>query len=451
MKKILSILGSLVLTTTTATIVVSCRSNSNSDFQRFMNVVNGTQGDFTSNPPTKKSSAAVIYFGAKDNAASQSFEYALTKHFGSLNDAQKRLSTPKQVTNTTNYSVDIQLQNTNPNQVSFSVTGANLTQDLKDATFVKVTLTFKNSNDKYETVLLDATYQSDIDNGTFLFSNNDSAYLNNLLNNGLLPTQNVNLQGFNILNDDTTGLISSWQNAFATSWIDGLFIGDGGSNADRAIANVEVVTEGKRAGRITEVDSDIPLYGIKSSDVGLRSTGYTYATPQLTFQAFSVNEVSQYWNSDLFKRMTDDYIRPNLIKQIAAQEGVTSPEPDESPIPSDKFQNRVKKANEIINEQIQKAKGPLFLIIKNGQLIAVQNGWNVYNNFPINGIDFSTENSEGDLVNWVNSLGEIFQSATQTRLSSDTGVFKSDTFNFTNWDQDQGASNWDWENHQPKN
>ncbi|ATZ16495.1 hypothetical protein JN01_0716 [Entomoplasma freundtii] len=444
MKKILTVLGSLVLTTTSATLVVSCGSK-NTEFNQLMKVVNNTKGTYDNNNfPNQKSSASVIYLGAKDNAASQSFEAALKQAFSadSLDQAEKKLSQPGSVTQTSTYERSIRLDQPSATNSLVTFIPDTVDNDLQTSTFVKVQFVDQPGLSE---LFFDATFQG-LAEGTYVFSQTDSDFLNNHFSGDFPANLKVKLQGFttSLLTND--GLVSSWQNALVNGWFNE-------SNADRGIRQVTVDTSGKNAGRITEIKAELPFYGIKGTDSGILSNAYTYAKPQLTFKAFTVDKVSDYWNNEVFKQLLNDYIRPDLIQQAAANSNSSEsfPEPDKTRGDKEIFKQRVKNADAILGK-IKEQKGPTFLIIKNGHLIAMQNGWNTYKTFngEIQGSPTIENNGMPDLMSWVGSLAKIFSESTNSRFQ-DNNQFITTSFATTNWDPEKdGKSNWDPEKGLPK-
>lgn len=437
MKRLLAILGSLSLTAVATSTVISCKKN-NEKSNEFRNYVNQTKGtyDQESNPLTK-SSMGLIYVGAKDNASSKSFEYALERVFGSINEASTKLSKEDTVET---FNLKSQMANfvVQTNEISGNKEIFFTTDDKNK--FNNIELMKLKIDGNGTKLTLDAKIESR-ENGIILsnwWNDDDIQNLwNKLEQNTTTITEAI---GYKITNQNNneSDFVNAWTTTFKT-WLEN-------KNADRAIKDVKIELDSKKSnyGKVS-AEFNSPTYGILTeSNQGFQSLAYDYSKIQFHFDSIIVDKVQDYWNSDLFKTITNDILKPDLLYQWAANK------PDELKVKdngkdSEEQIERIRKGRIKEIDKIIKginAKGPLFFLVKNGHIMKIMRGWNTYAKFQKDNNKVTPdENYNDDLNNWINELSKIIQSSFKENTNELTN-FTIDKWNFAITD-DEGKSNWD--------
>lgn len=428
MKKVLAILASLGLTTTAGLSVVAC-GKSNTQFNNFMSYVNETKGSYDDQgQPKTKSSASVIYIGAKDNGSSQSFEYALTKIFGSVANAKTTLNKENEVTKTNVYPFTKNIIDS-----KFQLTTAEAA-NLRNSDKIKVEVEQPNI-DSWS--IYDAIISSQPIGGNYTIS------IENFPNDS--SNVSLKLTGYKVKTNSQTpskskAVVDGWKTAY-NQWITR-------KNADRGIQGVDLNLDvnSDKFGKVKTLNKAEPVYGINrgGADTGLTTTAWDYAKIKFSLKTLTVDKVSNYWNNDLFNKISDNYLKKDLMYQLTANQ------PPTEVGRGDRFWERKTKVEEYISD-IKTAKGPLFLIIKNGHVIKIMKGWNLYNKFASNGQDLE-EVLKNDLIKWTNEMQTIFSSSfaeNNSKLFNNGDNPAVDVWNFAKEKDDKGESNWDPKKEKP--
>lgn len=422
MKKLLGTIGTIAITATAATSVVAC---SNWDqYNQLMDIINSTKATFDKDGKlTKKSSTSVVYIGSKDNASSQSFEYALSQvlnnkaNEGGL-DAAKNLFN-QQFANTESrnlheYLIAKQFGGGGPNDHSpFNPDKAYFDgMELTPGEWVKFSNTF-------------ALVRED---GTFKLDPRDKDLLEHFVDGSFIkstPNETQNSEFW-----------KAWASAFHQM-----------TDSRRSIiSNKEAIVQTD-----TKKDNYGEKIGNQKSSLynldGSASAEYTNIKPEMKFESIITDSISDVWSNESFTKLVEDWLITDLLIQGKSTiQGQLTPE--------------ITKAAKKVVDEIKNLKGPIFLIFTNGHLVGTLQGWNRYNKFGGDlkvGANENQDRYAKDVKNWIISIGEILAKALTANgmvNQIQTGTLATGNGDATGqWSEkdDNGASNWDYDKKKPTN
>ncbi|ATI73343.1 lipoprotein [Mesoplasma florum] len=155
----------------------------------------------------------------------------------------------------------------------------------------------------------------------------------------------------------------------------------------------------------------------------------------------TVDTVGDLWTDKATKKILNDWIKPSIARMVYANIDKHNQSWDKT-----KDKEQIKKVNDEINsrtEAIKNSKGPLFLIIRNGEFVGYLEGFEAYNQVKKDGDNpdlGKSDYKENDLINnFINGM----QSVVHTKDIM-TKTYKSDN---TNYNLNSTASNqWKWQN-----
>ncbi|ATZ17175.1 hypothetical protein ELUMI_v1c04510 [Williamsoniiplasma luminosum] len=234
-------------------------------------------------------------------------------------------------------------------------------------------------------------------------------------------------------------LFLNWQTAFKQEW----------KNTDLSEANVNLDTKSKEYGKISDLKKDSKLF---SKPKGATNFFFDYISYDKT--------------EDLTKattKLTDEYIRNDLMTQLASFE-FSNKEAENARDALSKRTADIKKAVDDIKTNI--TKGPIFLVVKNGHIVSINNGWFTYVEPNLKNTPKGEPPADllGQYKKFIESIGEIMGKDLNNNAFGE--IFKKNSSNITNlikvitndvskslanggWDQ--GAVNWDTKKDQPTN
>ncbi|PPE05473.1 lipoprotein [Williamsoniiplasma lucivorax] len=222
--------------------------------------------------------------------------------------------------------------------------------------------------------------------------------------------------------------VDSWQTVFNQTWKD----------TDLPEANVNLDTNSKKYGQIT---------GAKDHNLFTKPTGPT----NFFFDYISYDKVEDL--SKATSDLADKFIRKDLMIQLASVQQFY-----DNPNGKDLVTKRKTAIDNAINDiKTNITKGPVFLVVKNGHIVSINNGWFRYGDeFLKNG---STKELPSGFERWYHQFIYAIQPIMYNSLSENnfkslfnkeapSGLVKSIIAKLDSWDQ--GASNWDTKNDHAK-
>lgn len=320
MKKLITLLGAITLSASSATAVVACSSDSIDAYTNFAKFADATRPTFDENGNTVKAGSTLVYYlGAEDNLSSLSFEYAIKVASGvgkeaSMSEAFNKI-----------------------NNVSSS-----------NNTFI----------DDFKQI------------GKTLKTNNEFA-------------------------------------------------------SDNEFVQTEV--------KYSKKDK---LWYFKSQS----KNGFTFSndatSEKIELQGSTVETVGDLWTNKATKKILTDWIEPSIARMVYSNTQETSWDKTKDKI-------EIKTLNEQIEARtnaIKSSKGPLFLIVRNGEFIGYFEGFNVYNEVFKSGEDNSSlKTKKYEEKELINNFNKGISSIINTK------DIVSKTYETTNTNYKLSNDAWKWE------
>ncbi|ATZ21631.1 lipoprotein [Mesoplasma tabanidae] len=152
----------------------------------------------------------------------------------------------------------------------------------------------------------------------------------------------------------------------------------------------------------------------------------------------TVETVSDLWTDKATKKILNDWIKPSVARMVYSKNGQTIWD-------KTKDATKIKTINEEINSRvdaIKSSKGPLFLIIRNGEFVGYLNGFEVYANQIKPGDNTSLRSKKYDSTDLTHKFNESIMNVVHTKNVMTT------TYESTNTSFDlnsKSKGNWKWE------
>ncbi|AVN64440.1 MULTISPECIES: lipoprotein [Mesoplasma] len=170
----------------------------------------------------------------------------------------------------------------------------------------------------------------------------------------------------------------------------------------------------------------------------LMTFSYEATGTEIEMHGTTVDTVGDLWTDKATKKILNDWIKPSIARMVYA-----NIDKDSWDKTNDKDQ--IKKVNEEINsrtEAIKNSKGPLFLIIRNGEFIGYLEGFEAYNEVTKSGdnpdLGKSNYNTNDLIVNFTKDMQDVIDNKD---IVMDTYISTNTNYNLNSKAKTNG---WKW-------
>ncbi|ATZ18066.1 hypothetical protein [Mesoplasma melaleucae] len=174
-----------------------------------------------------------------------------------------------------------------------------------------------------------------------------------------------------------------------------------------------------------------------------QSNGFSFSnganSNKIEIQGSTVETVGDLWTDKGTKKILNDWIKPSVARMVYS-------ETQQDSWDKTKDKTKIETLNKEINDRvdaIKSSKGPLFLIVRNGEFIGYLEGFNVYNEVFVNGEDNSSlkptkydqkeliDNFDKGINSIINNKDIVFNTY---KTGSTSHKLTSDAWKWEHWD-----------------
>ncbi|AVN60390.1 hypothetical protein CG007_02010 [Mesoplasma entomophilum] len=155
----------------------------------------------------------------------------------------------------------------------------------------------------------------------------------------------------------------------------------------------------------------------------------------------TVETVGDLWTDKATKKILNDWIKPSVARMVYSASDNTSWD-------KTKDKEKIKKVNEEINsrvEAIKNSKGPLFLIIRNGEFVGFLQGYEAYQDLWKSGDNTTIAKGKYKPDDLIQTFNESIKNVVNTKdIMTNTYSPTSESYDYDL--SKNSKSNWNWKN-----